>query len=320
MIAVPIAIFAFNRLGLLKKTLAALERCEGFPGGPLHVFSEASRDGLPAEAAAVNELRAWLRPWCARHHAILHEAATNRGLRVSIVSGVTALLQEHERVIVLEDDIVVSPVFIRFMHGALEVFRDRNDICQVSGYFVPHRMNLPPAGMLRVPACWGWATWRRSWQHYSDDAAALLAAIKARDVDAFDLNGSYANLEALENNAQGSLNTWFIRWYASVFLRGGLTVYPGQSLTRNIGFGGGGTHCGKGIMDNTYLRQMMDQGPLRVDWESFGGGEDPRFLRVLEDFYHWQNEQWVRPSWRQVWRSRWRRLTGRQGKEGVRAR
>ena len=165
MIPVPIAIFAFNRLDLLQKTLRALERCAGFPGGPLHVFSDAPRDGRATETDAVAKLRGWLRVWCARHCATLHEATENKGLRKSIVSGVTALLEEHDRVIILEDDIVVSPVFLQFMHSALDVFQEREDIFQVSGYFVPHRQKLPAAGLLRVPACWGWATWRRAWRH-----------------------------------------------------------------------------------------------------------------------------------------------------------
>lgn len=190
---------------------------------------------------------------------------------------------------------------------------------QISGYFVPHRQNLPAAGMLRVPACWGWATWRRAWQHYSDDAAALLSAIRARDVQAFDLNGSYANVEALEKNAQGTLNTWFVRWYASVFLRGGMTVYPGLSLVRNTGFGEDATNCGKGGISRVFRRQKVNSCVPHVDWKALPLEEDPNFFRALEAFYHWQNRQWGRPTWRQVWRARWRRLTGRNWRESVHA-
>ena len=275
------------------------------------MFSYAARDGREAEAKEVSKLRAWLKPWCVRHGATLHEAEANQGLRVSIVSGVTALLREHERIIVLEDDIVVSPVFLQFMHQALEAFRDRDDVFQVSGHFVPHRQKLPAAGLLRIPACWGWGTWRRAWRYYSDDAAALLSTIKPGDVSAFDIGGSYANFEALNRNAEGTLNTWFIRWYASIFQLAGLTVYPSRSLTRNIGFGGGGTNCGKGVMDKTFRRQNVDPGPLRVRWETLGETEDAQFVHVLEEFYRWQNKQWGRPSWRMVWVARWRRLTGR---------
>ena len=315
MIAVPIAIFAFSRLDLLKKTLNALERCEGFPGGPIHVFSDAAREERTAEATAVSQLRAWLRPWCARHGATLHEAAINKGLRVSIVSGVTALLEEHERVIVLEDDIVVSPAFLRFMHEALEAFHDRNDVFQVSGYFVPHDKKLPPVGMLRVPACWGWATWRRAWQHYSDDATVLLTEVIRRDVRAFDINDSYTNLEALEKNAHGSLNTWFVRWYASVFLKNGLTIYPCRSLARNIGFGGGGTNCGSSAMDRVFLRQRIDSGPVANNWDSMQTAENPHYLAALEEFYRWQNGQWGKPTRRQVWRARAMRLIGREWRD-----
>lgn len=311
---VPIAIFAFNRLDLLKETLKALELCDGFPGGPLHVFSDGARTGRPGEAAEVDLLRIWLQDWCGRNQAILHLAPDNMGLRASITSGVSALLEEYDRVIVLEDDIVVSRSFLKFIHDALDAFKDRDDVYQVSGYFVPHRNKLHPAGLLRMPACWGWATWRRAWRHYSDDAEALISQIARKDVHAFDIDGTYPSFEALEQNASGELSTWFIRWYASIFLRQGLTIYPGTSLTRNIGFGEGGTNCGIARWSKVYTSQKIDQRDVNVDWKRLGRFEDARYLETLKEFYQWQRNEWVKPTTTQVWRARWLRLTGRDWK------
>jgi hypothetical protein len=293
---VPVAVFAFRRLDVLSAALSALERCEGFDGTVVHVFSDSARDNRPDEVADVKQVRAWLHEWCSRTGASLFEASSNKGLRRSIVDGVSVLLERHDRVIVLEDDIVVSRTFLRFMNSALEAYDKRHDIVQISGNFVPHKQALPAIGLLRMPGCWGWATWRRAWKNYNDDASHLLTAMSERDTFAFDMQGSYGNLEALQRNAEGTLDTWFVRWYASVFLQGGLSVYPGRSLTRNIGFGGMGTNCSPGPVGRVLSNQRLHNTPRDLDWSSIGSSETPAFAATVERFYRWQQHQWTKPT------------------------
>jgi hypothetical protein len=307
----PVAVFAFRRLEPLRRTLDALERCPAFEDSRVVVFSDAAREGQPGESESVAKVRNFLRDWTQRHGATLKEAPVNMGLRRSITSGVSEVVSEHDRVIVLEDDILVSPHFLRFMNEALEACRDRKDIFQVSGYFVPNEARLPAAGLLRVPACWGWATWKRAWDAYDDDAAGLLARLNGSgQMDQFNLNGTYDYYESLRDNAEGRTDNWAVRWYASVFLRGGLTVYPGMSLTRNIGFDEEGTHCDKGALTRTFSRQVIARKPLSIDWAKLGTRESPEWLAALESFYRWQSAQWGKPSSCEVWRARWRRLLG----------
>lgn len=291
----PVAVFAFRRLDLLRRTLRALEACDGFAESPVHVFSDGPRAGSPDDAMRVEELRAWAGRWCRRHGATLHESSGNRGLRASITSGVTSLLGDHPSVIVLEDDIVVSPAFIVFMNQGLRAYRDRDDIMHLSGHFVPHRERLKPVGLLRVPSSWGWGTWARAWRHYSDDAARLLAEIRKADVHAFNINGSYPYLDELARNASGELDTWAVRWYASMFLRNGLAAYPAKSFARNIGFGTDGTNCKPGPMARVYRNQPIRIRRVSPVWEDVLS-ESPAYVRAMEDFYRWQQAQWVKPS------------------------
>jgi hypothetical protein len=258
------------------------------------VFCDAARDSVPGEAVAVAELLSWAKDWCARVDAHLHVAETNLGLRGSIVSGVSKLLATHESVVVLEDDLLLSPAFLVFMNQALQSYRDREDIMQVSGYFVPHSGQLPSIGLLRAPASWGWATWRRAWAHYSDDARGLLNQVKKLDVGAFDINNSYGYLDSLEKNAAGTLDTWAVRWYASMFIRGGLALYPGETFTRNIGFGEEGTNCKPSSMDSVYLTQKIRRRAISPDWQSVGIRETIQFACTLESFYRWQSDRWTR--------------------------
>lgn len=294
---------------MLRQTLSALEQCDGFESSRVHVFSDGARADHEDEVAVVREVRSWLKDWCDRHGAELHVATANQGLRVSVTSGVSALLEAYDRVIVLEDDIIVSPSFLSFMNQALHAYEGHANVFQVSGYFVPHKKRLPAIGFLGVPACWGWATWRRAWQYYRDDPQELLAEVRTRDTHAFDIRGSYGYLDALERNAAGTLNTWAVRWYASVFLRSGLTIYPGRSLTRNIGFGDGATNCGPGTMAHVFARQPIEMKPVRVDWSSVAVQESSSFSSALEGFYRWQQRQWVKPSWRERLTARLRLVT-----------
>ena len=306
----PIAVFAFRRLGLLRQTLSSLERCDGFDGRRVTIFSDASRDGRPEEAAEVDQLRWWVAGWCSRHGARQQNASTNLGLRRSITGGISSVLGESESAIILEDDLILSPSFLTFMDGALRAYNDREDIVHVSGYFVPHNASLPPLGLIRAPSSWGWATWRRAWRHYNDDAEQLLTEVRARDADAFDMDGTYGYFDALERNATGTLDTWAVRWYASVFLRGGLTIYPRRSFVRNIGFGDDGTNCGPGPMTRVFDKQRIAGRVKMPSWKSAGAVESPAFAEAMREFYRWQQYQWTKPSFSERVRSSLGRVVG----------
>jgi len=306
----PVAVFAFRRLDLLQKTLHSLETCDGFSGAEVVVYSDAPRPGKANEALAVANVRAWLRGWCHANGATLREARCNRGLHASITQGVSEILETHERVIVMEDDLVVSPSFLNYMNDALIAFQDREDVVQVSGYMVPHTDKLPPVGLLRAPGSWGWGTWRRAWHHYRDDAVALAEEVRRMDTGAFDFDDTYGNLEALERNASGSLDTWAVRWYASVFLRGGLTVYPAQSLVRNIGFGDDGTNCKPGPMAKVFSGQQIARSRV-IDRATIGPNETPGYADATKKFYRWQQRQWTKASFSQRVKASLNRLSPR---------
>jgi hypothetical protein len=268
------------------------------------VFSDAARRNIEGEAESVLQVRQYLEAWCQRTGASLQCASQNMGLRRSIVSGVSNVLEKHNRVIVLEDDIVVSRVFLNFLNEALDAYASRADIVQISGNIVPHGRRLAAVGLFRMPGCWGWATWKRAWQFYDDDAKKLLSNIEQADTHAFDVNDSHGSVDALRRNAEGTLDTWFIRWYASVFLRGGLTLYPGISLTRNIGFDDQGTNCKPDRATRVFMQQKVNDRDVAVDWDSVGTREDPEFVAAIESFYRWQLRQWTKPSIRQRVRAR----------------
>jgi hypothetical protein len=160
-----------------------------------------------------------------------------------VVEGVTQVLAERGRVIVLEDDLELSPHFLRFMNEALLLYRNDPRVASVHGYVYPTAETLPETFFLRGADCWGWATWSRAWQHYQPNGALLLAQLKARRLSrAFDYDGNYPFTWMLDQQVKGHNDSWAVRWHASCYVDELLTLYPARSLVRNIGNDASGTH------------------------------------------------------------------------------
>lgn len=255
----PIVLFVYNRPAHTRRTLDALAGAELADRSILYVYCDGPKRGATVEDLdKIAETRDLVksRNWCGEVHII--ESEVNKGLAGSIVGGVTEVINRHERVIVLEDDIVMEPGFLRFMNKALTLYEDVVQVMQVSGGIYDAAL---PSGtdccFLRVMYCHGWATWKRAWAHYNGDVLEHLAYFdfdqqRRRD---FDIDGSAYFLRQLRRNLTGEIDTWAVRWYASWLRAGGLALFPGNSLVTNIGFDGSGVHCGEG--SRSYLRSSV---------------------------------------------------------------
>jgi hypothetical protein len=202
-------------------------------------------------------------------------------LAESIIQGVTEILQQSEKVIVLEDDMVVSPYFLEYMNEALERFVDDDRVISVHGYVYPVDIELPEAFFLPGADCWGWATWRRGWALFNSDGQYLLDELVRRHlIQEFDYNGAYPFLNMLKDQIKGENNSWAIRWYASAFLTNKLTLYPGRSLVNNIGNDSSGTHCGDSdSMDAKLSETKINLNNIVVEPSQMGREAFEIFLR-----------------------------------------
>ena len=242
----PIALFAYNRLDHLRQTVASLADNDLASRSDLRIYSDAPKSA--AHEAGVLAVRNYLKTVTGFGSVTIVEQSTNKGLAASVIDGVTELCREADRVIVLEDDLVLAPAFLEFMNGALERYRDADKVMQVSGYMFPvrHPERLPEIFFTRLPTSWGWGTWDRAWCAFDPDARSLLARIEGegRGPD-FDIDGSYGYLHMLRMQSAGQVDSWAVRWYASMFVADGLCIRPARSLVQNAGFDGTGSHCGE---------------------------------------------------------------------------
>jgi hypothetical protein len=134
------------------------------------------------------------------------------------------------------------------MNEALKRYADDARVASIHAYVYPVDRPLPEAFFLPGADCWGWATWQRGWACFNPDGQYLLDELKRRKlICAFDFNGAYPYSKMLEGQIKGKNDSWAIRWYASAFLAGKLTLYPGRSLVQNIGNDDSGTHRGNSV-------------------------------------------------------------------------
>lgn len=235
----PIVVFAYNRPDHLTACLESLSANPQAQASELTIYCDGSKSSEdPRNVQTVREIA---HEWQSRDpnpfaDIRIVEQPMNRGLANSVISGVSEVLSSHDRVIVVEDDLVVSPDFLSFMNQGLDLYEQETDVISVHGFMYAVDTDLGQSVFLRGADCWGWATWRRGWELYRSNSRVLLDELKQReDRKDFDFNGAFPYTKMLQEQAEGKIDSWAVRWYASAFLADKLTLYPGKSLVINTG-------------------------------------------------------------------------------------
>lgn len=241
----PVALFAYKRPWHLQQVVESLQANPEASATDLFIFCDAA--ARTEDQAAVASVREYARSVSGFKQVTIVERETNFGLSRSITEGVSELCSRYGRAAVVEDDVLVSPHFLGWVNAALDKYEHDNRVMSVGCYVFPTLTVLPETFFLSLPDCWGWAVWDRSWRQYRSDGGELLRDLAKCDLEQrFDFEGAYPYTEMLRAQTLGKNDSWAVRWSASVLLSEGLTIYPGWSMTRNIGFDGTGTHCGVG--------------------------------------------------------------------------
>lgn len=243
----PVALFVYNRADNTRRTLEALSRNTLAGETEVYVFSDGGKDDK--SWAEVHEVRAVVRSFSKKPSPLggndgglsltLVERPENYYLERNITEGIAQVLQEHDRIIVLEDDIVTSPYYLQYMNEAFELYKDVPRVMHVAGftnlalddvpfYFTPHMSG------------WGWGTWRDRWNghflHYKTREEAL-QGLTPDDENALQYGGVFPCLKSLDRRPI----PWDICWEIAIYRAGGLCLTPGRTMVRNIGLSNG-TH------------------------------------------------------------------------------
>lgn len=262
----PVALFVYNRLPYLKKTVEALKLNHLSLETDLFIFSDGPKSSI-ADVKAVDEVREYVSKITGFRSLQLKFSPVNNGLAKSIVSGVTETLRSYNSVIVLEDDLVVAPNFLHFMNDALLRYELDERVMSISGYVYPINLaNIKSSTFfLNYADCLGWATWRRGWANFHWDAEDLYIELKKkRLLNKLNLEYSYPYSWMLRKQFIANSTSWAVRWYASGVLNNKLTLFPYRSLVNHIGFSTG-THFLSSSWLEGYMSSVLPAFRVEVD-------------------------------------------------------
>jgi hypothetical protein len=242
----------------------------------IFIFSDGPKD--ENDESKVAEVRKYIKTIKGFKRIEIIERDKNWGLANNIIDGITKVVNQYGKVVVLEDDLVTSPYFLKFMNDGLNIYEEEEKVISVHGYVYPIK-GLPEIFFLRGADCWGWATWKRGWDLFEKDGKKLLDELEKRKLTKlFDFNGAYPYNKMLKDQVEGKVDSWAIRWYASAFIHEKLTLYPGISLVKHIG--DLGTHI-KG--NSWWLDVELSEKPIFV--KRIPPIEDPEVRKKIEDFF-----------------------------------
>lgn len=240
----PVLLFVYNRPEHTECILKHLYAQPEAEQTPIYIWSDGAKGA--SDASKVAEVRRV----CHAYPVVqVYEQSTNVGLANNVIAGVSTVLRTHDRVIVVEDDLILSPYFLRWMNDALEKYAHAPQVAHLhAGTFYTSR-GLQHNHPLRLVGSWGWATWRDCWQElWEPDGKKLLAQLEARPEERklFDYCGFMKFTRMLRQQTEEKNSSWAVRWHASLFLNGKISINANPPLVANGGFDGTGTHSGGG--------------------------------------------------------------------------
>ncbi len=233
----PIVLFTYNRPIHTQNLLDSLASNPESQNSSLYVYIdgpkfEAEQDTLNK----INNVATIIEKENRFKEIIIIKQSANKGLAASIIEGVTYVVNKHNKVIVLEDDLILSKFFLAYMNDSLTRYENNDSIAQIGACnFFACGEKYPNFFFLAMSECWGWATWKNKWSHFNPNAIDLLEQLKEKKLEVrFNAYGSYNMIGMLEDQMSGKVNSWAIRWQAVCVLNNWLTLYPNPSLSQHI--------------------------------------------------------------------------------------
>lgn len=302
----PVAMFVYNRVDNTQATLRALMANEGARDTDVYVFSDGGKDEASwRRVRAVRNYLHALSDTIARTKAFrsftLVERPENFYLERNITEGISEVFAKHDRIIVLEDDIVTSPYFLRYMNEAFECYASTPQVMHVAGFtnldlLTPEDRDLlpsPRADIYFTPhmSGWGWGTWRDRWQqhfrHYQT-ADEALQGMSPSDCDRIQYGGVFPCLRSLQRQPI----PWDICWELAIYKAHGLCLTPVHTLVRNIGLSSGTHFRSYSILQRYEFDRPPLQRPIRIETlvPQAVPAIETRFARAIRDWgirYTW---------------------------------
>lgn len=234
----PIVLFTYNRPWHTQQVLDSLVKNEEARDSILYIFCDGPKDNASGEdLVKIDEVRRLVKSESRFKEVIITFQKKNKGLANSIIEGVTQVINKHGKIIVLEDDLILSSFFLSYMNDSLSRYKDNFLVGQIGvcNFFACGK-KYPDYFFVPLPDCLGWATWKDRWKSFNSNVDELKEKLEEDDLkrNIFNAYGAYNFIRMLEDQKQGLVDSWAIRWQAVCVLKGWLTLYPNPSMSNHI--------------------------------------------------------------------------------------
>jgi hypothetical protein len=254
-----IAVFAYNRPNHLRTVLSQLKK-----NNLSHLYVFVDGPATESDQSKVDEVReiALDIDWCTTS---LRLRDRNIGLANSIVRGIDEVFNDHNQIIVLEDDCVPAKNFISYMETCLNKYANNPRVMNVNGYSLP--IDIPDTYPHDVyftyrSSSWGWGTWHSSWESYERQPFSLeYLESNNKQIQEITQKAGGDLYPMMQRQLRGEIDSWAVWWSYAIVNQDGLCVNPVGSKIKNIGHDGTGTHSGESnryhvTLDNTPVDEI----------------------------------------------------------------
>jgi hypothetical protein len=228
----------FNRPDSTKKVFEEIRKAKP---NCLYVAADGPKYSDLKEIELINKVRkiATSVDWPCEVKTLFRE--NNLGCKEAVSSAISWFFKHEEQGIILEDDCLPHQDFFSFCEKMLNHYHDNENIFMITGNNFQKGVRRGNASYYfsNYTFIWGWATWRRAWQHYDGSINFWPQWKHTSDwtnkfPDKIERNYWAKNFDAVFFE---KINTWDYPWTACIWQQGGLTITPNVNLVSNIGFG-----------------------------------------------------------------------------------
>ena len=244
----PIVLFVYNRPIHTMQTVEGLLQNPEAKDSIIYIFADGpKKNAKQSDLEKIKETRSYIHTIKGFKDIIIKESDCNKGLANSTIEGCTNVINQHGKMIMIEDDDIPTKYFLSYVNRCLEKYANDESIWCVSGY-VDNKL-LPAYGdddlfLVRRPSSWGFGTWKRCWDKVIWDVPTLKGLFKHRDIiRGYNKWAGIDSSEIMFGLFKGIYSSWSIRYNLGAYLNNSLTILPNKSLIKNIGTDGSGTHC-----------------------------------------------------------------------------
>jgi len=239
----PILFIIFNRPDTAEKVFNEIKKIKP---KKLFVSADGPRENKPGEKEKCLATRKIIDQVDWECEVYKKYSDVNLGCKLGVSSGIDWFFKNVEQGIILEDDCLPAQSFFKFCEELLEKYKNNEKIMMISGDNFQNSRQRGDGSYYfsKFSHIWGWATWRRAWEHYSVNMEGYPKFKQDKKINAI-WSKEYIRkywLDTFDQAYENKIDTWDYQWAFSIWKMDGLCVIPNYNLISNIGFRDDATH------------------------------------------------------------------------------